>query len=252
MKKEEIMREEETVSSINQKITNQIFDMQETEIPHNPYDHEQRKLSSIEKGDIGKLRNCQKEKFEGQLGRVASDDLRNAKNMAIIVITLASRAAIRGGLNPELAFTMADNYICEIENYVDERIIRKKIGEYEEEFARQVSLLKKTLHKNRYVENAKDYIYKHLHNVKMFEVYEAVGVNGDYLCRLFKQYEGCSLEIYIRRERIRQAKELLQYSNYKLQEISEYLSFSNQSFFTKCFKEETGMTPKEVRESHFG
>ena len=88
MKKEEIMREEETVSSINQKITNQIFDMQETEIPHNPYDHEQRKLSSIEKGDIGKLRNCQKEKFEGQLGRVASDDLRNAKNMAIIVITL--------------------------------------------------------------------------------------------------------------------------------------------------------------------
>lgn len=40
MKKEEIMREEETVSSINQKITNQIFDMQETEIPHNPYDHE--------------------------------------------------------------------------------------------------------------------------------------------------------------------------------------------------------------------
>ena len=30
MKKEEIMREEETVSSINQKITNQIFDMQET------------------------------------------------------------------------------------------------------------------------------------------------------------------------------------------------------------------------------
>ena len=34
MKKEEIMREEETVSSINQKITNQIFDMQETEIPH--------------------------------------------------------------------------------------------------------------------------------------------------------------------------------------------------------------------------
>ena len=80
MKKEEIMREEETVSSINQKITNQIFDMQETEIPHNPYDHEQRKLSSIEKGDIGKLRNCQKEKFEGQLGRVASDDLRNANH----------------------------------------------------------------------------------------------------------------------------------------------------------------------------
>ena len=47
MKKEEIMREEETVSSINQKITNQIFDMQETEIPHNPYDHEQDRKSVV-------------------------------------------------------------------------------------------------------------------------------------------------------------------------------------------------------------
>lgn len=31
-------------------------------------------------------------------------------------------------------------------------------------------------------------------------------------------------------------KELLQYSNYKLQEISEYLSFSNQSFLLNVSK----------------
>ena len=52
-------------------------------------------------------------------------------------------------------------------------------------------------------------------------------------------------------EKIKQAKELLQYSNYRIQEISEYLSFSNQSSFTKCFKLETGMTPKEFRKSCF-
>ena len=68
MKKEEIMREEETVSSINQKITNQIFDMQETEIPHNPYDHEQRKLSSIEKGDIGNCVTVRRKSLKGNLG----------------------------------------------------------------------------------------------------------------------------------------------------------------------------------------
>ena len=55
-----------------------------------------------------RLRRCQKEKYEGRLGRVADEDLRNDKNIAIIVITLASRAAIRGGISPELAFTMAD------------------------------------------------------------------------------------------------------------------------------------------------
>lgn len=69
---------------------------------------------------------------------MAEEDLRNDKNIAIIVITLASRAAIRGGISPELAFTMADNYICDIERLKDKNVIVKKAEEYEEEFARQV------------------------------------------------------------------------------------------------------------------
>ena len=225
--------------------------MQETEICHNPYDHEQRKLFSIESGDLRQLRRCQKEKYEGRLGRVADEDLRNDKNIAIIVITLASRAAIRGGISPELAFTMADNYICDIERQKDKKVIAKKAKEYEEEFARQVMEAKKSPETNHYVEKAKDYIYKHLHNVDIHRVWEETGINGDYLCRLFQNYEGCSVEKYIRKEKIKQAKELLQYSNYHIQEISEYLSFSNQSSFTKCFKLETGMTPKEFRKSCF-
>jgi len=110
---------------------------------------------------------------------------------------------------------------------------------------------KKSPETNHYVEKAKDYIYKHLHNVDIHRVWEETGINGDYLCRLFQKYEGCSVEEYIRKEKIKQAKELLQYSNYRIQEISEYLSFSNQSSFTKCFKLETGMTPKEFRKSCF-
>lgn len=232
---------------INQNLTQKIFDMQETEIPHNPYEHEQRKLKSIETGNIPQLKKCQYERYEGELGRVAQDDLRNAKNMAIIVLTLASRAAIKGGLNPELAFSMTDNYICHIEKLTDINLITRKTLDYEEEFAKQVSVLKQPLSKNNYVEKAKDYIFKHLHNVDIHKVWDEVGINGDYLCRLFKKYEGCTLEKYIRREKMKQAMELLKYSNYQIQEISEYLSFSNQSIFTKIFKEETGMTPGEFR-----
>ena len=42
--------------NLNRNIVNKIFDMQETEICHNPYDHEQRKLFSIESGDLRQLR----------------------------------------------------------------------------------------------------------------------------------------------------------------------------------------------------
>ena len=38
----------------------------------------------------------------------------------------ADRAAIRGGISPELAFTKADNYICDIERQKDKKVIAKK------------------------------------------------------------------------------------------------------------------------------
>ena len=150
--------------NLKRNIVNKIFDMQETEICHNPYDHEQRKLFSIESGDLRQLRRC-----------------RNDKNIAIIVITLASRAAIRGGISPELAFTMADNYICDIERQKDKKVIAKKAEEYEEEFARQVMEAKKSPETNHYVEKAKDYIYKHLHNIDIHRVWEETGITcADY------------------------------------------------------------------------
>lgn len=55
--------------NLKRNIVNKIFDMQETEICHNPYDHERRKLFSIESGDLRQLRRCQREKYEGKLGR---------------------------------------------------------------------------------------------------------------------------------------------------------------------------------------
>ena len=77
-----------------------VFSTRESEIPHNPYSHEARKLKSIEDGCPEQLKKCQEEVWVGRLGKVADTPLRQEKNIAIIVIVLASRAAIRGGLVP--------------------------------------------------------------------------------------------------------------------------------------------------------
>ncbi len=42
---------------------------------------------------------------------------------------------------------------------------------------------------------------------------------------------------------ILEAKHLLKFSRMSIQEISEYLHFPNQSFFTQYFRRETGMNP---------
>ena len=44
-----------------------------------------------------------------------------------------------------------------------------------------------------------------------------------------------------------EAKNLLKYSTMSIQEVAYYLSFPNQSFFGKYFKEHTGLTPTAYR-----
>ncbi|WP_046587524.1 hypothetical protein [Bacillus sp. SA1-12] len=48
----------------------------------------------------------------GQMGVLSKKSLlRNQKNLGITVITLATRAAMEGGLHHEIAYTLSDLYI---------------------------------------------------------------------------------------------------------------------------------------------
>lgn len=55
------------------------------------------------------------EDYLGKTGVLSKDELRNTKNLGIVVMTLASRAAIRGGLMPEISYSMSDVFIQKIE-----------------------------------------------------------------------------------------------------------------------------------------
>ena len=59
------------------------------------------------------------ENYTGKLGTLSKNELRNAKNLSIVLITLSSRAAIRGGLLPEVDFSMIDVFIQKIEEMTE-------------------------------------------------------------------------------------------------------------------------------------
>lgn len=228
-----------------------VFHHREVEVPHNPFDHEERKLVSIENGDLDLLIKCQKEIWVGKLGKVANDPVRQAKNIAIIVIVLASRAAIRGGLSPELSFSMADGFILTIENMNNILQIQAASIQAEIEFASAVKQQNKAVNKNILVKKTKDYIFKHLHhNIRVSEIAVTLCVNKDYLSSVFSREEGMTIQNYICSEKIKQSEELLKYSDYKIYEISNYLSFSSQSHFGQCFKKIVGMTPNQYRNKY--
>ena len=217
---------------------------------HNPYQHEQKKLGSIRAGNLKLLEECQNEVWPGEIGQLADNPLRQEKNLSIVVICIACRAAIDGGVAPQKAFSMSDVFISNIERMTQVLPIQAAVVEYEREFARAVEQVKHDSEHNRYVERAKEYVAEHIdESIRVVQIGEALGINENYLTVLFHKYEGITLQHYIRKEKVRQAKELLLYSSYSCSEIAALLCFSTQSHFSSAFKREVGMTPAKYRES---
>ena len=55
---------------------------------------------------------------------------------------------------------------------------------------------------------------------------------------------------YIKKVRITKAKELLIGTSLKLYEIAEKVGYSDPKYFSRVFKETTGMLPAEYRKVH--
>ena len=59
-----------------------------------------------------------------------------------------------------------------------------------------------------------------------------------------------SINSYIKKSRIEHASYLLVTTRMSIDDISEQLHFGNRNFFSKVFKDETGSSPAQFRESH--
>lgn len=257
----EILQENCLENTLTQNIrktyTEMTFERNETDEPHNPYDQEFREQKSIENGNIAELKESLAEDYIGSIGTLAKKPLRHAKNHAIVLITLASRSAIRGGLSHEIAFSFSDSYIQKIEECKDPVSALQLARDAEFHYAAMVHERKEqqkgkpVREKNPHIRRCKNYIYSHLHDkLTVQSLAAALDLNANYLSELFRKCEGISLSRYILREKIERAKNLLTYSEYSYIEIAAYLGFSSQSHLGAQFKKITGATLRQYRDQY--
>lgn len=67
------------------------------------------------------------------------------------------------------------------------------------------------------------------------------------LYQLSSERFGMGISDYIRQRRIKEAKMLLVDTDRAISDIAESVGFSDANYFTRCFKQIEGMTPKEYR-----
>ena len=105
-------------------------------------------------------------------------------------------------------------------------------------------------HTNTVVECVCQIIAKrYMEQLSVTSLAEMVNLTPAYLCVLFKQAMGKTINEYLTQERMKQAKELLANSNIHLYDVCYKVGYFSPSYFSRIFKKYVGMTPREYRES---
>ncbi|CAH1195651.1 HTH-type transcriptional activator RhaR [Paenibacillus auburnensis] len=212
---------------------------------------EKKMLEIIKEGrveELTQLPTLKEEEVASVLSKTSY--FRSNKNHIITLITLVSRAAIDGGLHEEVAFSLHDRFIQQLEEANTLEGIRELAKEVLYTYAEKVQQVKNERY-SKTVTTCKDYIYKHIYeNISHDDIARKVDLSPKYLSSLFKKEVGITVSEYIQNTKINEAKKLLSLSKTPISEICTLLNFNDQSYFTKVFKKVSGVTPMYYRERH--
>ena len=219
------------------------------EVPkRNNFDLESELMFYISHGMAKKL--YEMKLLHKDMATLATESLRHYKNALIILNTLSQRAAIIGGLDPEISYHLGEIYIQKIEACRDiDSLFQININQkLTLDYCQRVALVLHPQTKHPKINDAMHYIRQNYQKrLTVEEIAEEVGLSKEYLSTKFRQVTGTTLPTYINQQKITEAKQLLHFTDMSLSEITEYFSFSSQSYFQTIFKKITGDTPMEYR-----
>lgn len=112
--------------------------------------------------------------------------------------------------------------------------------------------LEKGAEKNSTVFLIKDYISKNYQNeaLSVKDISEHVFLSASYVCTVFKNETGKTLNQYLTEYRMEKAKKLLRDPRYKITEVSSRVGYSDGNYFGKTFRKYAGLSPSEYREQN--
>lgn len=218
---------------------------------HNTLAIEQTIVSFIRRGNTLGLKDWIKDIPAVRGGLLSLDQIRQLKNTFIVTAALASRAAIRGGMDIDDAFTLSDAYIqkCELMNTMDQitNLQYHMIFDYTE----RVEKLRLVKTPSKFITDITNYIHHHLSEpISTEEMAKALFMNRSWMAVKFKQETNMTLTDFILKEKTEEAKRLLRYTDKPITFISAYLGFSSQSHFSRVFKKYANCLPNEYRKRH--
>lgn len=217
---------------------------------HATYNAEQRMLQCVRDGNLNYRKEMDRLASFGSIGKLteSGSTLRELKNHVLIYTALCCRAAMEGGLDQEIAYTISDRYIRSIERATAigalAEISRTMVADY----VIRVYRLKTEDGVSPQIRTICQFIELNIQmNHDIHDLALKVGYTDYYFSKKFKREIGMTVKDYILEQKIKYAKSMLRDPKTAIADVSEYLGFNSQSYFGEQFRRITGMSPSEYR-----
>lgn len=179
------------------------------------------------------------------------DALRLHKNNSLVLLTLCSRSCILGGLQPSIAYELFDRYAQLIEECTSMTAAAKVCDKMLEDYTTHVQEAGGHTGISASIENSCKYIRTHLNSpLSLSELAKRAGYTEYYFSHKFRKETGCSVSDFILKEKVNQARLMLEGTSDSIQSISDALAFGNRSYFYTCFRKQVGLSPSEYRKKY--
>lgn len=102
---------------------------------------------------------------------------------------------------------------------------------------------------HKLIKEVLDYTNQHYREeISLTDLSDMFHLSKEHLCRLFKKVTGENLFTYIMNLKLAEAKRLLIETDLTLENIAFQLGFSNGNYFSKVFKKNEGISPRDYRQ----
>jgi len=216
---------------------------------HGTWAAEQAMMKLIEEGNLNYRKERDRFNTSGKVGKMSlGDPVRQVKNQIIVLTALCTRAAIRGGLAPDTAYTLSDRYIQNVEACTTIADLAEVGHAMEDDFVRRVHQVKTQTGISSQVQQCCEYIQLHVEDkITVDQLAQQVGHAKNYLIKKFHKETGKTIGAYITEAKMERAKLLLKEPGKSVQDVAEQLGYATQSHFGELFRKYTGMTPAQWR-----
>lgn len=233
----------------DESVQEELFLSRENQLAHAAYSFESSLMDAVRAGDGKLLTERAMKPFAGRAGTMSNDVIRQERYLFIAALATATRAAIEGGAPEEEAYTLSDTYSLKMDALTNLRDITMLSYSMLLDFCNLVAKYKAAAEYSKPVKKCLEYISNHLHDdITLENLATLTGLCTRVISKKFRQETGLSVALYVQKQKIEEAKFLLRHTTYTYSEISNYLNFCTQSYFTKIFKDTVGMTPQKYRE----